>query len=132
MCKRVIGLKNLLTFTTVLDLLNEFKLNYQLIFFTAEAERPEMKTLLHDVKTTSWFELGLNLNIEEDDMNIIQQNHRNDGHGALQATFRLWLKNCPRSECTWTSIVEALKAIGETRRAHELEEKYTIPHTKSL
>ena len=72
-----------------------------------------------------WYRLGLHLTEDDvDEMNVIEADHRNDAKGAMKATFQLWLRKCPRSKCTWMTVIEGLRKIGENRRARELELKY--------
>ena len=81
-----------------------------------------MSHLLQDVKTTSWYKLGLELTDDEYKMNEIKKSHRNDVEGALKALFIHWLEKCEAP--TRQKVIDALKRIGENYLARKLEKMY--------
>ena len=74
------------------------------------------------VKTAKWYHLGLELKLDEDNLALIKEDHRLDSPGALKEVFRTWLEEC--EEPTWLAIVNALREVGDKRRAKDIEEKF--------
>ena len=85
-------------------------------------KRPTQLDLLKNVKTTKWYELGLELKVDEDDLNFIERDCRQDTPGAVKQVLKKWLEQC--EEPTWWNVVDALREVGEKRKARDLEEKY--------
>ena len=83
--------------------------------------KPKMKNLIGDVTTTRWYRLGLELGIDEEDMDIIEDVCKSDTEEALRRTFMLWLKT---KRPTWRKMIKALVNIGESNCAHKLMQKY--------
>ena len=82
--------------------------------------RPSQYELLKYVKTTKWYELGLELNLDEDDLAFIEQDYRLDSAEALKQLLKKWLRECESP--TWSTVVDALGKVGEKRRARRLQE----------
>ena len=83
--------------------------------------KPKIEDLIDDVKTTQWYRLGLELEISQKEMDIIDEDCKRDTKEALKKTFKQWLKT---EEPTWRQIIAALRKIGENNCARELEQKY--------
>lgn len=67
------------------------------------------------MKTTKWYELGLELGIDDDTMQIIEADSLKSSlsptKAALVAVFREWLQR--EDNPVWSDIVEALKVINK-------------------
>ena len=77
-----------------------------------------------------WFDIGLQLDIPSFQLKII----KTDTTGAvqqLQAMVDYWLNNA--TVPSWKVLVDTLKApaVGESRLAKELEERYCSPEDQS-
>ena len=84
--------------------------------------RPSQQELLKHVKTAKWYRLGLELKLDEDNLALIEEDHRLDSPGALKKVFRTWLDEC--EDPTWLAMVNALREVGDRRRAKDIEEKF--------
>ena len=74
------------------------------------------------MKTTRWYELGLELRVDDFTLDTIDVNFRGDNSTGLRHMFREWLRVC--EEPTWEAVVRALKAIGEHNLASQLESQF--------
>ena len=76
---------------------------------------------------SKWYELGLQLGIQDGLLKIIQKNHRNDCEAQLREMLMERLNQ--REPLTWGALVEALES--ESVRAHEVAERirsqFSIP-----
>ena len=82
-----------------------------------------MRELLHKVACRAmdkWYMVGLELDIEEDQLNTIKYS---EPVRCYTEVFRLW-KNRAEPPYTWATIIGALKSpiVGEKRLAREIEE----------
>ena len=78
------------------------------------SETPRLKDLLRCVKTTRWYRLGLELDIDNYSMHRIEADTKNDPNrteAALTRVFDEWLKN--KDNPVWSDVVKALKVMGE-------------------
>ena len=66
--------------------------------------------------------MGLLLTGDENKMDIIKQDHKNDTEAALQAVFNHWLTICETA--SWNKLVSALQEMGENALALNLKKKY--------
>ena len=92
-----------------------------ILHFHSGIRPPTLKELL-SIKTTEWFRLGLELRLEEYDLEIIEKDRRLDASGALRDVLRKWQRQC--EDPTWGAVVRALREIGEGREAKRLEDKF--------
>ena len=86
---------------------------------------PPMKPELIDlvlVQTTKWYNLGLQLGIEDTELDVIEENNPKDIDTCKRKMFQAWLKITPSS--SYQQLVEALVAVGETNEADRLCKKY--------
>jgi len=86
---------------------------------------------LHSV-SHKWSDIGLQLDVPISRLRIIEA----DTTGAekrLQATLDYWMNNATDPLPSWKVLVNALKApaVGESRLARELEDKYCSPEDQS-
>lgn len=72
---------------------------------------------------SKWFELGIALNLEKDDLDTVQANHRKSERCLLEM-LALWCNQC--EHCTWDAILDALEsdAIKRTDLARKIRNKY--------
>ena len=80
-----------------------------------------LRDLLNNVKTTMWYELGLELDISSDDLDIIQHDS-SEIKEKLRRMFQKWLNVCVSP--SWSDIINALKNIGEGALANRLEQQF--------
>ena len=86
---------------------------------------PPMKPQLKDlvlVKTTKWYNLGLQLGIEDTELDVIEENSPKDIDTCKRKMFKAWLKITPNP--SYQQLVEALKTVGEISEADHLCKKY--------
>ena len=84
-----------------------------------------MKTLCNElVGVSDWRKLGLNLGIQDYELDKIKSSHPAEGcDGWKRETFSLWLRRTPSA--SWRDVVRALQQMGENRVAERIERKYT-------
>ena len=68
-----------------------------------------------------WYELGLELDISSDDLDIIQHDS-SEIKEKLRWMFQKWLNVCVSP--SWSDIINALKNIGEGALANRLEQQF--------
>ena len=81
------------------------------------------KLLLKDlvclkVTPTKWYDLGLQLNISENELDKIEEKHSADLDSCKRKMFQTWLRNTP--DATNTELRDALDRIGEHSVATQL------------
>lgn len=81
---------------------------------------PTLKDLVL-IKITNWYDLGLQLDIEDDSLAVIRQNNPQDTASCKREMFRIWLK---MAEPCYLKLADALVAIGEENQASQLRQKY--------
>jgi len=74
------------------------------------------------VKVKSWYNLGLQLNIEDYDLQTIERNNPQDQEGCKRAMFRIWLNNSPQA--SYKQLLQALVELDDVREADHLHKKY--------
>ena len=78
------------------------------------SNEPKIKDLIRSVKTTKWYRLGLELDIDDHTMQEIEADTKHALHvteSALIRVFTTWLKI--KENPTWNDISRALRRIGE-------------------
>ena len=85
------------------------------------ASEPTMKelVLLH---VNEWYNLGLQLDIGDGELETIKKNNPGDIAGCRRDMFRKWLRN--NTSPSYTQLVEALVTIGEYGKADHLCKKF--------
>lgn len=73
-------------------------------------------------KTTKWYPLGLKLGVDEDNLDFIEGNKRNDIAGAMQDMYKAWLDE--GEDPTWWKLIEKLRELKQNALARKLEEKF--------
>ena len=83
--------------------------------------RPKLKDLVL-IQTTEWYDLGLQLGIEDAELEEIQSNNPKSVRTCRREMFRAWLRIT--SSPSYQQLVEALQRVGETSEAECLCKKY--------
>jgi len=83
--------------------------------------QPRLKDLV-TIKVIEWYDLGLQLDIDDHELDIIQKDHHGDVRACRREMFRTWLKSFPTA--TYQQLVQALLAIGENREASLICKRY--------
>ena len=83
--------------------------------------RPQLKDLVL-IQTTEWYDLGLQLGIEDAELEDIQSNNPKSVRTCRREMFKAWLRITPNP--SYQQLVEALKTVGEISEADRLCEKY--------
>ena len=96
--------------------------NFTAILLHAGLRRPSQRELLKHVKTTKWYKLGLELKLDEDDLAFIERDDKLDSAVALERVLKKWLEVCEKP--TWWTVVNALREVGDRRKARDLQEKF--------
>ena len=74
------------------------------------------------IQTVEWYNIGLQLGVEDAELKVIQQNYPRDSEACKREMFSAWLKKA--SSPSYQQLVEALRAVGENREANDLCKKY--------
>ena len=82
---------------------------------------PQLKDLVL-IRTVKWYNLGLQLGVEDAELKPIQHNYPRDSEACTREMFRAWLRT--GSSPSYQQLVEALRAVGENREANRLCERY--------
>jgi len=75
------------------------------------------------VKVTNWYNLGLQLDIDDDELQAIGCNNPQDQDGCKRGMFRKWLKKSPQA--SYTQLIRALVDIGDVNEADILCKKHS-------
>ena len=79
------------------------------------------KTLCNElVSVSDWRKLGLNLGIQDYELDQIVRSH--SAEGWKQESLSLWLRRTPSA--SWKDVVRALQQMGENTVAERIEQKY--------
>ena len=70
------------------------------------------------VPPTTWYDLGLQLNISEQDLDVIKANNPGDIKTCLREMFKTWLSTT--AGASYADLGEALSRIGEHSVAAQL------------
>ena len=84
--------------------------------------RPQLKDLVL-VQTIEWYDLGLQLGIDDTELDVIEKNNRGDLRACRRNMFRAWLRITHSP--SYQQLVEALMAVGEGKEADLLCKKYS-------
>ena len=75
------------------------------------------------IKVTEWYELGLQLGVEDAELEVIEKDNRGDLKACRRNMFRAWLRITPSP--SYQQLVVALMAVGEAKEADLLHKKYS-------
>ena len=84
--------------------------------------RPQLKDLVL-IQTTEWYDLGLQLGIEDTKLEEIESNNPKSVRTCRREMFKAWLRITPSP--SYQQLVEALQTVGETSEADHLCKKYS-------
>ena len=90
--------------------------------FLSGTQGPQLKDLVL-IKVTEWYELGLQLGVEDAELEEIEKNNRGDLKASRRNMFRAWLRITPNP--SYQQLAEALMAVGEAKAADLLCKKYS-------
>ena len=93
---------------------------------------PRLKDLVL-IRAVEWYDLGLQLGVENAELKVIQKNNPGDLRACRREMFKAWLRINPSP--SYQQLVEALQAVGEISEADYLCKKYgkiMAVHTGSL
>ena len=92
-----------------------------LIISSSPRSVPHLKDLVL-VRAVEWYNLGLQLGVENAELKVIQKNNPADLTTCLREMFEAWLRITPNP--SYQRLVEALLSVGETNEADRLCKKY--------
>ena len=81
-----------------------------------------MKDLVNIIVTNQPYKLGLELNIDSRELDVVVANHPNNHTTQLREVFSLYLRQC--EEPSWVQVVTALRTIGERKIAKSIMAKF--------
>ena len=82
---------------------------------------PHLKDLVL-VQVIRWYDLGLQLGVEDTELEVIKRNNPGDLETCRREMFRAWLRITPSP--SYQQLVEALVTVREVREADRLCKKY--------
>ena len=80
-----------------------------------------MKDLVQ-IEVTKWYDLGLQLGVEDAKLEEIEKNNPGDLEACRSEMFMVWLEKTPSP--SYQQLVEALVTVGEVGKAESLCKKY--------
>ena len=90
-----------------------------------------MKELLEIMRkehiATKWYELGAELLENNDHLDVIKANHRNDVQSCCHEMFKRWLDVKPNA--SWSQLVTALSNLQMTTAGDAISERYKTGNT---
>ena len=92
--------------------------------FLSGTQGPQVKDLVL-IKVTEWYELGLQLGVDDAELEEIEKNNRRHLRACRRSMFRPWLRITPSP--SYQQLVEALTTVGEGKEADLLCKKYSRP-----
>ena len=91
------------------------------VFLVGTVPKPTLKELLK-VKVENWYNLGLVLDIDDNDLHKIESNRPQDQDGCMRDMFRAWLRMNPQA--SYSQLVQSLVELGDLTEADRLCRKY--------
>ena len=104
---------------------NGLLINLSCIFAVHITLEPKLKDVVC-IKVDEWYNLGLQLNIDDGDLEAIKKNNPNDTASCKRDMFRKWLNSTENP--SFKQLVDALVAVGELKEATSLSKKYSKLH----
>jgi len=90
--------------------------------------KPILKELVK-VKVKCWYDLGLQLDVDDYDLQAIEKNNPQDQDRCKRAMFRRWLEMYPQASYSW--LAQSLVELGDVREADILCKKHGIDMPQS-
>ena len=85
------------------------------------SKEPLLRDLVTCIRTTEWYRLGLQLGVDDYDLQLIQADKR-ENQEQLRCMLQTWLRVCENP--SWEDVVKALKAIGEKNLGAKLQQQF--------
>lgn len=85
-----------------------------------------MKELINELKSVSWYFLGINLDLEVSELNKIDSNYRGNEDRCKSEMLSCWLYK-QATPNTWEAIAKALNLMGEYKVERVIRKKYITP-----
>lgn len=87
----------------------------------------EVRALLHRIRER-WYDIGIELNIDIGELDIIRQKHDDPGDCLLEM-IKIWLRSISPQQPSWKILAEALggSILNELALAEEGEKKGNLP-----
>ena len=82
---------------------------------------PELKDLMH-LRVSDWNRLGLELELDFYDLDIIEKDNHGDRKRQALKMFQLWLNSKP--DASYEQLIKALREVGDEAVASSLCTKY--------
>ena len=115
--------------------MNMLSIFYEWIFFADKSmiysQEPELRDLMSHVakKTpTKWYEVGIQLKIETSTLKAFEEQFR-ELTRRYSEVFEQW-RRVHKVPYTWTTIIDALEAVGERTVASDIRE-WLSGHTRT-
>ena len=84
-----------------------------------------MKQLIKELrfKAANWEDMGIQLDINDGELQIIKSNNAGDNGACLREMLRRWLSHASPAP-SWGAVVDAVECIGDQQLASKLRIKY--------
>ena len=89
--------------------------------------RPKLKQLMKELrcKATDWENIGIQLDIDDGELQLIKSNNAGDNGSCLREMLRRWLaKTSPAP--SWIAIIEVVEYLGDQDLASKLRIRYSV------
>ena len=75
---------------------------------------PQHYEIIHALEpiTDKYFVLGIQLKLKNEQLKIIENDHKGDQKRCLIETIFLWQQNNTTGECSWSALAEAVERVG--------------------
>ena len=80
-------------------------------------QNPDLKDLM-DLKVSDWYRLGLALQLNSYDLDIIKKDHPGDTRSQTCYMFDRWLRTQPNT--SYEQLIKALRKVGDERVINSL------------
>ena len=86
--------------------------------------KPTIKLLIRELqcKAADWENLGIQLDINDGELQLIKSNNVGDNGSCLREMLRQWLKQTTAT--SWNAIIEVVEYLGDKELAEKLRIKY--------
>lgn len=73
-------------------------------------------------RESQWLDLGDQLGLHPNTLNVIEKDHRNDTSRCLREMLVKWLEGADGVSATWSTLVKAIEDIGQQAVAEHISE----------
>ena len=81
---------------------------------------------MNELKSVPWYFLGINLDLEVYELNVIDSNNRGNDLRCKTEMLSCWLYKQDTTH-TWEAVAKALNLMGECKLARVIRGKYITP-----